>query len=233
MERNQANIALKRSLERGMTMVEMMVALLISSLVIFGIVNIYRFANNDWTDATRVEKLQHDTQTAMGFLQRDVQEAAVTTQIGATTFQAPISITSNGYGVIIVDNIGTSGAFQYEQVNYQLTTNGQLQRSCIPYSYSLSDPSLTTLWTTLCSYITVATAPFSVSTFNVNSLSTYDITSVATYTHPSLTIGTLTIQEPNSVRTPTMSGAIATLQTTFTMRGDANAQITSLQEGAQ
>jgi prepilin-type N-terminal cleavage/methylation domain-containing protein len=213
MTRGKVHDIIKRARERGMTLVEMMVALLISSLVIFGVVTVYRFAYNNWTDGMMVERLQSETQSAMNDLEKDVKQAVVTTN------QEPMITTDNGnpvttgYGVIIIDNIGTSGLATYEQVDYRLTSGGQLQRFDVGTYGGIINPlfplnKLTTLLTS----VSCASAPFTVTT--------QDPVTLTTLIHPSLTIATLTVQQPNVVRTTNMSGAVIHLITTLTMGGN-------------
>lgn len=221
---------LKRTPERGMTMVEMVVALLISSLVILGVVSIYRFANKDWNDASRLEHLQQQTQDAMGWLERDVKQAVLTTGAGSV-LQAPMVTTmiNGNYGVIIIENVGTSGLPVISQAWYQLTTNinGALQRGVASYSGTLNHP---TSWTTLLTGVTCSTLypPFSVSTFDLTS----DLTSLAsdTTTKQSLTITSLNIQAPNNVPN-SLTTYITQLNTTLTMQSNAQVQDYQLQGG--
>jgi competence protein ComGC len=209
-----------------MTMIEMVVALLISTLVILGVVNIYRFANKDWNDGMRVERLQQQTQYAMGLLEGDVRQATVTTMLaaGVTTFQVPMTTTDNGvgasgYGVIIIENVSTLGIATLDQVNYRLITSSgtlQLQRSDVGTYVAgvltpLSSGSLT--WKpVMVGLATLSmTPPFIVSTLDIT-----------TYTHQSLSIN-LMAQAANNVQN-TLNAYAMPLITTLTMRGNAQVQ---------
>jgi prepilin-type N-terminal cleavage/methylation domain-containing protein len=231
MKRDQKINILKRTRDRGMTMVEMMVALLISSLVIFGVVTIYRFANNNWNDGMRLERMQQQTQDTMGYLERDVKQAVLTTGSGSV-LQPPMITTSNAsgvpsYGVIIVENVGTYGLPVTSQVWYQLTTNinGMLRRGVASYGGTLISP---TTWTTLLTGVTCTTFPFSVSTFDL----TTDLTALTsdTCSNQSLTIATLNIQEPYKVPSVPTTYIVQPI-TTLTMRSNAQIQDYQLQGG--
>jgi type II secretory pathway component PulJ len=218
---------LKQIRADGMTMVEMMVALLISTLVIFGMVNVYRLANQDWSDAYRLELLQHQTQDALGFLQNDV-ELAVSTGVATEPLIATCSTLGlSGYGVIIIEE---NPPQPLDQVDYQLTPlqynsqlatwMWQLQRlDCTTYDPKGPPPGLPQAgnWQTLLKGITVTTTPFTVTT----------MTNYGTPTplyHPSLTIGTETVWALNE---PGLLPATEGFNPTFTMRGDV-----LLQEGS-
>jgi competence protein ComGC len=219
-----------------MTLLEMMVALLISSLVILGVVNIYRFATNNWNDGMRVEQLQQQTQYAMSQLERDVRQAVVTTVLvaGVTTDQAPISTTDNGqgttgYGVIIIENISTVGIATLDQVNYRLiTTKGvlQLQRSHVG-TYNAGDlvplSSNGLVWSPVMNdgyYVTTlsTTPPFTVSAFDIT-----------TYVNQDLAIA-LMAQTPKNAPN-TLTTYMVPLISTWTVRG--NGQVQYQAEGGQ
>jgi Tfp pilus assembly protein PilW len=227
---------LKRTPEGGMTMVEMIVALLISTLVIFGVVNIYRFANNNWNDGMRLERLQQQTQDTMGFLERDVKQAELTTYYTGTTTQLLAPITTytynSGYEVAIVENVGTYGAPITSEAWYWLTTNqsGQLCRSITTYnpSNATTPPASGPGWTTLLTGVTCTTFPFSVSTFDLTS----DLTALTsdTCSNQSLTIATLNIQEPYKVPSVPTTYIVQPI-TTLTMRSNAQIQDYQLQGG--
>ena len=202
-----------------MTMLEMMVALLISSLVILGVVNIYR-------DGMRVEQLQQQTQYAMSQLERDVRQAVVTTvlEAGVTTDQAPISTTDNGqgttgYGVIIIENISTVGIATLDQVNYRLiTTKGvlQLQRSHVG-TYNAGDlvplSSNGLVW-----------SPVMNDGYYVTTLST-----TPTYINQDLAIALMAQTPKNSPNT--LTTYMVPLISTWTVRG--NGQVQYQAEGGQ
>jgi prepilin-type N-terminal cleavage/methylation domain-containing protein len=226
MKRNQIPDFFKRRRDSGMTMPEMMVALLISSLMILGVVNIYRYAYKDWNDGMRVERLQQQTQYAMSLLEGDVRKAAVTTvqlASGTTTYQTPMMTTNNGagiggYGVIIIEDASTLGIAALDQVNYQLiTSNGmlQLQRSDVgTYTAGALVPLSGGLqWKPVISGITTisATLPFTVSTFNLT-----------TYVHQDLSVA-LMAQAPNNAPNLLSTYAVP-LITTLTMGGNAQIQ---------
>jgi Tfp pilus assembly protein PilW len=202
--------------ESGMTLVEIMVALFISLIVIYGVIGLYRFSNNSYTDSMTTEQAQHQAQNAMGFLERDVKQA---TSTGA---QTPLVVQNGGNGVVIItNNQGTTVQAWYRFIawpNPYSSALMELQRGVTTYSGSLQTP---TSFTTLMTAVTTTTTPFTVAT-------TYNdpVTGMTILPHPSVSIATLTVQIPSKSRPVTLSGAVVQLSTTLTMQGDV-----LLQEG--
>jgi hypothetical protein len=104
-------------------------------------------------------------------------------------------------------------------VYYNLTTwqNGMLQRRLATLNSDGSFPTTYQL-TTLLSGVTCTQPPFTVSNFDPT-----------TYTHQSLTIATLTVQEPHAVEPGTNPDGLVEPITTFAMQG--NAGLTSANQG--
>jgi Tfp pilus assembly protein PilW len=209
-----------------MTLVEMMVALLISLIVIYGVIGLYRFSNNSYTDSIAAEQAQHQAQDAMGFLERDVKQAVViTTSTGA--YQTPLVVQNGGNGVVIItNNQGTTVQVWYQFIawpNPYSNTLMQLQRGVTAYSGSLQTP---TSFQTLMTGITTTTTPFTVATTYNDPITNDPVTGVTILSHPSVSIATLTVQIPSTSRPVTLSGAVVQLSTTLTMQGDV-----LLQEG--
>ena len=101
---------LKISQEQGMTLIEFIVALVIFSFVILCVARLYNFAYGNMAHGMNIEQLQHQTQDAMIWMQRDVQQTVITTDnypqtfVGATVQQeTPITTTDGGYGFIIYE----------------------------------------------------------------------------------------------------------------------------------
>jgi hypothetical protein len=140
--------------------------------------------------------------------------------------------TSNQYGVIIIENVGTSGIpfTTLDQVWYQLTTNtnGTLSRGVASYSSGTLVSSASLSWTTLLTGVTCATPPFSVSTFDL----TTDLTALApeNTSSQSLTIATLNIQEKYNVSSVPTTYIVQPI-TTLTMNSNAQIQDYQLQGG--
>jgi len=172
----------RKTSEKGMTLVELLAAMLIFSLMIYALCNIYGFAYQNWTDGMISEQLQRQTQDAMNIMERDVKQAQFNTTV--TTYQQPIATISNNE-IVINENAGTDP--QLEQVHFQLQ-NMVLRRGVVQANPDGSYDNEPSIWTTVLPSATGASPIFT-------------ITSNGGY-HYSLSITTLTV---NSQIRPSVS----------------------------
>jgi prepilin-type N-terminal cleavage/methylation domain-containing protein len=187
---NWANVILTRA-ERGMTVLEMLVAMIIFSLVIFAACRVYGFAYRDWADGIIAEQLQYQVQDAMIVMETDVKQAQYTT-IAVATYPNAINVTTSGRDVVLYEMIPTISTLYPTQVHLQfLLQNLALRRGVVaPVIQGNGVATFTTYtpatWTTLLpmrgatvSGVTTVTTVFTIGTANPN--------------HPTLKVATLTL----------------------------------------
>ncbi len=176
--------------ERGMTVLEMLVAMIIFSLVIFTACRVYGFAYRDWADGMIAEQLQHQVQETMTVMETDVKQAQYTTT-AVTSYPNAINVATSGANagreVVLYETIPRISTSYPTQVHFRLQ-NLVLQRGVVPpviqngvATFTTSTPAT---WTTLLPlYGTTisggVTTVFTIGTTNPN--------------HPTLNVSTLTL----------------------------------------
>ena len=118
--------------ERGMTVLEMLVAMIIFSLIIFAACRVYGFAYRDWADGIIAEQLQNQAQDAMSVMETDVKQAQYTTMAVATypnAINVATSGTNAGREVVLYEMITTNASYP-TQVHF-LLQNWALKRGVV------------------------------------------------------------------------------------------------------
>lgn len=184
--------------ERGMTLIEIVVAMCIFSVIILAVCRIYSFAYNNWIDGIQEEQIQQQMDRVMGFMERDIKQAFINPQ--SIPPNQAVSVINSGSEVVIYQNVGNG---ILDQVHYRLSGNA-LQRGVAP------DPGNGTInnpaqWQTLLNGA-FASPPL----FSPDQL---------TNGHPNLSIGIqLTVQNPARPTEPLV------LRTIYAIRGNIGLQ---------
>lgn len=113
--------------ERGFTLIEIMVSMVISSLVVAGIYGVYTIQQRSYTTQEKVTEIQQRLRSAVDFISRDIRMA------GYSTDTPPSCSISNN--LMLLKVLPDKFSFQYcEQgirntITYQLEDGGKLRRT--------------------------------------------------------------------------------------------------------
>jgi prepilin-type N-terminal cleavage/methylation domain-containing protein len=188
--------------ERGMTLVELCVAMCIFAIAVAGLYQISTFAYRFWTNGIQEEQIEHQMDLVMGFMDRDIKQAQYN---AATKSYYSIYNVNGGQGneVEIYEDVYNNGVL--DAVFYWLDVNtNTLKRSVVaPVNGAYPAP---TQWQTLLTGVCSAPPLFSTQGTISNG-------------HPNLSIGVeLTVQNPVVPTSPLV------LSTTYSIRGNTGLQ---------
>jgi prepilin-type N-terminal cleavage/methylation domain-containing protein len=190
IKHNWANAILTKA-ERGFTLLEMMVSMIIFLMIIFLITRVYGFAYRDWTDGIAAEQLQQQAQNTMIVMETDVKQAQYTT-IAVGAYPNAINVATSGKEVVLYEMIPTISTLYPMQVHF-LLQNLVLSRGVIPpviqngvATFTTSTPAT---WTTL---LPLGGATISVGVTTVFTIGTNNPD------HPTLSVSTLVLKEARS-----------------------------------
>ncbi|MGD0152176.1 MAG: prepilin-type N-terminal cleavage/methylation domain-containing protein [Thermacetogeniaceae bacterium] len=207
----------ERACQQGMTLLEMLVAMAILSMIIYTVCHLYGFAYRSWADGMIAEQLQRQAQTAMNTMETDIKQAQYYSLASNTSYAKAINVTTTGanagYEVIFYEIIAASDSapvqvhFRLQQLalqNYYALQRGIVQ----PNASGVFTTSTPAQWTTLLNNVTTAgsTPPiFTITTTNPD--------------HPGLSMATLTLKDTGRPNISIVFNPIFSLQGNLSLQG--------------
>jgi prepilin-type N-terminal cleavage/methylation domain-containing protein len=206
-----------KSGQGGMTLLEMIVAMLIFTLIIYAVCNVFGFAYRDWADGMIAEQLQQQAQYAMVTMETDVRQARYT-NTAVTTYPNAINVATGGKEAVLYEIIPSISTLYPAQVHFLLQLQAQtklweLERGVVSpqvKAVGTFKTDVPTTWTTLLYPTTLATG--------VNTAFTIG---AASPDHPTLNVSTMILSEAS--RSSKMNISIV-FEPTFEMRGNISLQ---------
>ncbi|MGX9728499.1 MAG: prepilin-type N-terminal cleavage/methylation domain-containing protein [Candidatus Electronema sp. VV] len=119
----------KTMIERGFTLIEIMVSMVISSLVVAGIYGVYTIQQRSYTTQEKVTEIQQRLRSAMDFISRDIRMAGYDPDNACQIpdDQALLTVAPDRFRFQYCERSGT--AWVRNSITYSLNDEGQLRRN--------------------------------------------------------------------------------------------------------